>query len=182
MISASQTYKSLNLMPLYLVIIIDSMGPGIMLATFGLLLNNEQMGILRQPISPELRYSLYGLILGVGTIIMFLTTPLWGTLSDQLGKKSILVICMLGTTLGYLTLSIAVNDKNISIFILGRFLISVTAGSISIAQSALIDNSVHSNKSARIGLSNVFGGLGLILGALLAGITSDNNLYLEVTH
>ncbi len=92
--------SSFNIIPLFLVILIDSVGWGVAFPVFEPLLVGNVTGILSSTTGIGLRNFYYEMVIAVYCICMFLGSPVLGSLSDRYGRKIILQVSMLGAALG----------------------------------------------------------------------------------
>lgn len=167
------------LIPLSLLILIDHIGFGIL---FPILVPvfMEGNGILG-PETPEFMKSLwYNVTLSVFPVALFFGATLLGSLSDQLGRKKVLIFCLLGAILSYFLAGVAIDLKLVPLLILSRFLAGLTAGSMPIAQAAIIDISNEKDRSANLGIIILAASLGFLLGPMIGGFFSDGSIALSM--
>ena len=81
--------------PLFLVLVIDTMGIGLIFPVLSPLFMSKTSGIIPAHLSIGARDLLYGLTLASYAIFMFVGAPFLGDLSDHLGRKKVLLICLL---------------------------------------------------------------------------------------
>lgn len=72
---------------------------------------------------------------------MFFGASLLGDLSDALGRRRTLLICMTGLTLSYALMFLGVESSVIGLLLAGRLLSGLMAGAAPIAQAAMMDHS-----------------------------------------
>lgn len=159
--------------PIFVLIMLDAMSTGMMLPVLApLVISNH--GILSY-YSAETKHMLYGLVLTIFNFSFMLGAPLWGYLSDKWGRKKILIICLLGTTVSFIFYIISFIRLSIAILFFGRFLGGLTSGSQSVAQAVIAESSVGAQKAANIGMIAVGMTIGLVIGPLIGGILSDSH-------
>src|SRR3990167_8036265 len=161
--------------PLFLVLAIDSMGLGIIFPILSSMIIDPRSVFLAASTSTFQREFLYGLIIGIYMIAWFFGAAILGDLSDIIGRKKSLLICLLGACIGYFISGIAFYLHSVSILLLGRIIAGFTAGSQPIAQAAIIDVSTEENKARNIGYILLAVSLGFVLGPLAGGILSTNS-------
>lgn len=154
---------------LFLLLIIDVMGFGLVFPLLGPIFMDTQNGILPLATSPLMRNIYYGLTISVFEISLFVGAPIAGDLSDHIGRKKMLICSMLGTAAGYAIAAFGVAHKFIALLLLGRILAGITAGSQPIAQAAIADISTQENKAKNFGLICFAMSLGFVAGPICGG-------------
>jgi MFS transporter, DHA1 family, tetracycline resistance protein len=130
----------------------------------------------------------YGLLAATYPAFQLIGSPILGKWSDRYGRKKILLLSNVGTSIGWLLFLFALflpsNSFNIHIAFLGTFVViipllilflaraidGITGGNISIANAYLADVSSDSTRSKNFGKMAISSNLGFILGPALAGI------------
>jgi MFS transporter, DHA1 family, tetracycline resistance protein len=140
-------------------------------------------GTLLVPILPFLveRFRSDALTIGLlgasFSLAQFVAAPGIGALSDRYGRRPVLLMCMLGTSLGYLIFGLA---NALWLLFLGRIVDGITGGVISTAQAYIADISKPEDRSKNFGLIGAAFGLGFILGPAIGGALSQIDLNLPV--
>jgi MFS family permease len=161
--------------PLLLVLFIDGMGLGIVIPILNALIFTHENNFLNNP-TPAMQNLLYGGTIGIFMLCWFFGAAMLGDLSDQIGRKKSLLICLLGASIGYFLAGIAVFFHSISLLFLGRIIAGITSGSQPIAQAAIIDISEPENIPRNIGFILLALSLGFIAGPVLGGVLADKQL------
>ncbi len=164
------------LLPLCLLILIDHMGFAIIYPILVPVFMDSQGAILGIGSPENLRSFWYGITLSIFPITTFFGATLLGGLSDQLGRKKILMICLIGACIGYTLSGLAVDLQNVSLLIFSRAIAGLAAGSMPIAQAAVIDLSDEHNKASNLGFVIFFASFGFLLGPLIGGFFANNNI------
>lgn len=171
-----KTRGILKLMPLFFVIAIDSMGLGILFPILSSLLINHQSDFLSHT-SPDFTRELwYGITIGIYMIAWFFGSAMLGDLSDTMGRKKSLMICLIGASFGYLISAVAIMLHSLVFLIVGRVIAGFTAGSQPIAQAAIVDVSTDDTRAKNIGYVLLAVSIGFVLGPVMGGILSDQHL------
>ncbi len=172
----SEKSALIKLLPLFFVLFIDSMGLGLLFPILNSLIIDPSSHFLAQHTSLAMREFWYGVTTGIFMLCWFFGAAILGDLSDMIGRKKALLICLIGACLGYLLGGFGIASKSLWLLILGRIIAGFTAGSQPIAQAAIVDVSKPENKPRNIGLILLAISLGFIFGPVIGGILSDNQL------
>lgn len=166
-----------SIFALLLVIAIDSMNFGFIFPILTPMLLGGQNPILSPDTSVAVHNLIYGLVVAVFPLFMFIGAPILGDLSDYVGRKRVLGICLTGTAVGYLVSGIGVSADLLSLLILGRVISGLTAGSLPLAQAAIADVSQDKSSQAKYMGMMVFAiAAGQVLGPFFAGFFSDKHI------
>ncbi|MBY0404140.1 MAG: MFS transporter [Cyanobacteria bacterium] len=157
--------KSKGISPLliiFLTILIDMIGFGIVI-----------------PVMPLYGESLHaspielGLLLSSFSAMQLLFSPIIGKWSDQVGRKPVLLICLVGTTLGFMILGFA---HTLWMLFLGRMIDGISGGNISTAQAYIADITKPENRSRSMGIIGAAFGLGFMIGPAIGGLLGHYSL------
>ena len=100
-------------------------------------------------------------------ITQFVFAPLIGNLSDQYGRRPIILISLLGFTLDYILLALA---PSIAWLFIGRIIAGITGASITTASAYIADISTIENRAKNFGMIGAAFGLGFIIGPVIGGL------------
>lgn len=110
---------------------------------------------------------------GIYAAMQFLAAPAIGKLSDRFGRKSVLLVCLLGSAIGYVIFGIG---GALWILFLSRVLDGITGGNLSTAAAVIADISTPEERPKNFGLIGMAYGIGFILGPALGGAASQISL------
>lgn len=98
-----------------------------------------------------------------------LFSPIWGRVSDRVGRKPLLVLSLAGTAVGSLVTGLA---GSLSILFLGRVLDGISGASVSVAQAAVVDIAEPEDRARLLGLLGAAFGLGFVAGPAIGGLAA----------
>lgn len=163
-------------MPLFLVLFIDSMGLGLVFPILNSLVLDHHVHFVSANMGVGVRNLLYGLTIGIYMFCWFFGAAFLGDISDQIGRKKSILVCLLGAFVGYLFSALAVVLSSYTLLLVGRIIAGFTAGSQSIAQAAIVDISEPEHKVRNLGLILFFTSLGFMVGPMIGGVLSASKL------
>jgi MFS transporter, DHA1 family, tetracycline resistance protein len=98
--------------------------------------------------------------------------PLLGRLSDRWGRRPILIVSLIGSTLSYVWLGVAYG---LWVIFAARLLAGACAGNIAAAQAYIGDVTRPEDRARGMGMIGAAFGLGFILGPALGGLLAGSN-------
>ncbi len=117
-----------------------------------------------------------GVLFATFSFCQLVSAPLWGNVSDRLGRKMVLIISQIGATIGWAMLGLAPNIAAalavapIGVVFAARILEGVSGGNISITQAYVADLVAPRERARAFGfISAMFAG-GMVFGPLGGGI------------
>ncbi|MBN2148141.1 MAG: MFS transporter [Anaerolineales bacterium] len=116
----------------------------------------------------------YGLLIALYSIMQLIFAPLWGSLSDRIGRKPVLAVGMLGNSLTLLIFGLA---DRLWVLYLARTLSGlISCATLPAAMAYIADSTPESERGAGIGQLGGAVGLGVILGPGLGGWLAGDSL------
>ena len=147
---------------LFLTVFIDLLGFGIVIPFLPMFA--ERMGIGAAGI---------GLIFSSYSLMQFIFAPILGRMSDRFGRKPIIMIGLLGSSLGYLVYGFA---DSFFWLLAARSVHGACAATISTAQAYVADTTDERDRAKGMGLIGAAFGLGFVLGPAIGGILGHTSL------
>lgn len=148
-----------SLLVLFLVVFIDLIGFGIVLPL--LPFYASEYGASGTTV---------GMIVGVYSLMQFFFAPVWGRLSDRVGRRPILLLSLTGSVAGYAIFAVA---ESIAMLFVARIVAGIAAANISTAQAYVSDVTTPQNRARGMGIIGAAFGIGFILGPVTGGLLSS---------
>nr|WP_317617719.1 TCR/Tet family MFS transporter [Pedobacter cryoconitis] len=114
-----------------------------------------------------------GYLMAAFALAQFVFSPVMGGLSDQFGRRPVLLISLFGLGIDYIFLAFA---PSVFWLFIGRIIAGITGASVSTALAYIADISKPEQKSRNFGLVGAVFGLGFILGPAIGGLFSTFGL------
>lgn len=113
---------------------------------------------------------IFGGVLGsLFAILQFICAPIWGRLSDRVGRKRVLLFTVGLTSLSYFSWIFA---GQIWMLILSRIIGGIASGNLSVATAAIADVTSRKKRASGMAIVGVAFGLGFILGPAIGGFSA----------
>lgn len=119
--------------------------------------------------------TVYGVFVAVYALMQFVFAPVLGTLSDQYGRRVVILISLTGAGLDYLLLAFA---PSLWWLFVGRIIAGVTASNLTAVTAYIADISAPEDRAKNFGLVGMAFGLGFILGPAIGGLLGSADLRL----
>jgi DHA1 family tetracycline resistance protein-like MFS transporter len=146
---------------IFITLLIDVIGFGIIIPVLPKLL--AQMNNIS--INEASKYG--GYLLFAFAVAQFIFSPVIGNLSDQFGRRPVLLVSLLGFGIDYLILAFA---PDFWWFFVGRVIAGITGASFTTASAYIADISTPETRSKNFGMIGAAFGLGFIIGPFLGGV------------
>jgi DHA1 family tetracycline resistance protein-like MFS transporter len=104
------------------------------------------------------------------SVMQFVFSPVLGNLSDQYGRRPVLLISLFGFGLDYLLTAFA---PTIAWLFVGRIIAGVMGASFTTASAYIADVSTPENRAQNFGMIGAAFGLGFIIGPALGGVIAN---------
>jgi multidrug resistance protein len=143
---------------IFLTVFISMVGFGIVIPVLPVYAASE-----RFQMSP----SQLGWLVGIFSLVQLFFAPLFGKLSDRVGRKPVLLLSVVGSAVGFFVIGVA--DAAWMLF-LGRIIDGASGGNIATAQACIADVTPPENRSKAMGIIGAAFGLGFIMGPALGGL------------
>jgi len=149
---------------IFITLLIDVIGFGIIIPVLPGLISELTGGDM----SEASRYG--GWMLFSFSLMQFIFSPFLGNLSDQFGRRPVLLFSLLAFGLDYIFLAFA---PSIAWLFVGRIIAGITGASFTTAAAYIADVSTPENRSQNFGMIGAAFGLGFIIGPVIGGILGE---------
>jgi len=156
------------------VVFLDIMSQGLVIPILNTIIMSPAQDFLPKETSTATRQFDFGLTMAVFFLAWFFGAAYISKISDYIGRKAAMLICLFGALLAYALTIVALDTNSLSLLIIARILSGFTAGNQPIAQAALVDLSENEDQKIRfMGLVLLAISIGMVAGPLISGVTSD---------
>lgn len=145
-----------------LITVLDAIGIGLIMPVLPTLLNEF--------VSENSLATHYGVLLALYASMQVIFAPILGRLSDQYGRKPILIFSLLGAALDYLLMAFSTT---LWMLYIGRIIAGITGATGAVCASAMSDITPINNRTRYFGFLGGAFGVGLIIGPMLGGLLGE---------
>jgi MFS family permease len=153
--SRSERKPSSPLPILFLTVFIDLLGFGIVIPLLPLYAEHYDASAVT-----------IGLLMASFSAMQFVFAPIWGGLSDRIGRRPIILFSLAGSAVSYLLLGLA---GSLPALFLARLLAGAAAANIPVAQAYVADTTSPEDRAKGMGMIGAAFGLGFIFGPAIGG-------------
>lgn len=160
-----ESSKRPSLLIIFLTVFIDLVGFGIVMPLLPIYSRQFDAGGL-----------LIGAIMASFSIMQFLFAPVWGRWSDRIGRRPVLLVSLMGSTLSYAIFAIASGQTSSAALwwiLISRIFAGICGANITVASAYMADISDKENRSKRMGLVGMAFGLGFIFGPAIGSFSAN---------
>ncbi len=151
-----------SLMVIFLTVFLDLVGFGIVLPLLPIFARSlEASGVV------------IGCLMASYSAMQFLLAPVWGRISDRVGRRPILLLSTAGAAISYAIFAIGSGQTGMTALALlfaARTFAGICGANITVAQAYIADITPPDQRSRRMGLIGMAFGLGFIFGPALGGL------------
>jgi MFS transporter, DHA1 family, tetracycline resistance protein len=146
---------------IFAVVLIDVIALGIVIPVLPKLVETMMGG--DTPRAAEM----FGVFGTAWALMQFLCAPTLGALSDQYGRRPVLLLSMTGHGLDYILMALA---PNLWLLFIGRIISGITAASFATAFAYLADVTAPERRAQAFGMVGAAFGIGFVVGPALGGV------------
>ena len=99
-------------------------------------------------------------------LCQFIAGPIWGNVSDRIGRKAVLVVSQIGATIGWAMLAFA---PNIAVVFLARIIEGISGGNLSVTQAYVSDLVPPEKRAQAFAYIGASFSAGIVFGPLAGG-------------
>jgi MFS transporter, DHA1 family, tetracycline resistance protein len=146
--------KKGRLFTVFLVVLVDLIGFGIVLP----LLPFYAGEFGANPVAIGLLYSVF-------SFAQLIFSPVWGSLSDRIGRRPVMLLSTFGAVIAYIIFGLA---GSLTVLFLSRAVAGVMGGNIATAQAYIADVTTEKDRARGMGLIGAAFGIGFVMGPAIA--------------
>jgi MFS transporter, DHA1 family, tetracycline resistance protein len=159
------------LLVIFLTVFIDLLGFGIVLPVMP---RQAEPYLAALELSPLAGGIVIGLLFSVFSLMQFLFSPVWGRLSDRVGRRPMLILSLVGSVVFYALYGFAVTlpperaRLALGLMMLARIGAGIAGASVGTAAAVIADCTTPENRARGMALIGIAFGAGFTLGPLIA--------------
>jgi DHA1 family tetracycline resistance protein-like MFS transporter len=157
--------KKASISIIFLTVLIDLVGFGLILPLIPIYSENfHASGFM------------IGAIIGSYSLMQFIFAPIWGRLSDRVGRRPVLLGSTACACLSYIIFAIGSGlsgNTALGVMLFSRFFAGICGANITVAQAYIADISTPEERSSKMILIGIAFGLGFVFGPVLGAVSSD---------
>ena len=144
------------LVVLFLTVFIDLMGFGIVIPLLPIYAANRMQAT---PFAA-------GALIAVYSLMQLVFAPVWGRISDRVGRRPVLLVTLAASGVSYLLLA---GASSLEMLFVARLLAGVAGANIPVAQAYIADVTTDRDRARGMGLIGAAFGLGMVIGPAMGG-------------
>ena len=157
--------RKASLLVIFLTVFIDLLGFGMVLPLLPIY-GKEFARQLNLAEGHQTIGIIIGLLMSSFSIMQFLFAPLWGRLSDRVGRRPVLLVGLGGSVVFYSLFGVATLYKSLPLLFIARIGAGIAGATISTAQAYIADATTLENRARGMALIGAAFGLGFTFGPL----------------
>jgi MFS family permease len=106
-----------------------------------------------------------GLLYSIYSLAQLIFSPIWGSWSDKIGRRPIMLVSTLGAAIAYVVFGLA---ESLSVLFISRLFAGIMGGNISTALAYITDVTPVEKRAQGMGLIGAAFGIGFVLGPAIA--------------
>ena len=111
-----------------------------------------------------------GIIVSIYALCQFFAAPVLGAISDRVGRKPVLILCLAGSVIGYIIFGIG---GALWILFIGRIIDGLTGGDISTMFAYVADVTKPEERGKSFGILGAAAGFGAMAGPVIGGFVGQ---------
>lgn len=109
-----------------------------------------------------------GALMASYSLMQFVFSPVWGGLSDRVGRRPIIILGIAGSVVFYSLFAVAASWKSLTGLFVARIGAGICGATVSTAQAYIADTTTRENRTRGMALIGMAFGLGFTFGPLFA--------------
>jgi DHA1 family tetracycline resistance protein-like MFS transporter len=150
-----------SLLIIFLTVFIDLVGFGIVLPLLPIFAKNM-----------DAKGYTIGALMASYSLMQFIFAPVWGRLSDRIGRRPVLLVSTAGAAISYAIFAVGcgmTGTAALTVLFASRIFAGICGANITVAQAYIADITPPEERSKKMGLIGMAFGLGFVFGPIIGG-------------
>ncbi|MDB6025929.1 MAG: Major facilitator superfamily 1 [Verrucomicrobiales bacterium] len=113
-----------------------------------------------------------GALMASYSLMQFIFAPIWGRLSDRIGRRPVLLVSTAGAAISYAIFAVGCGmpgSTGLAVLFVSRIFAGICGANITVAQAYIADITPPEERSKKMGLIGMAFGFGFVFGPFLSG-------------
>lgn len=110
-----------------------------------------------------------GLLFAAYSLAQFVFSPVWGRISDRIGRRPVLLVTIVGSAVGSLVTGLA---GTLPLLFLGRIIDGTSGATIAVARATVADTASDADRTRLMGLLGAAFGIGFVVGPSIGALAT----------
>jgi DHA1 family tetracycline resistance protein-like MFS transporter len=162
---------------LLLLAFLDSSAFGLIYPLFSSMLFDPHWHFVAPETSAAVRGLWLGVLISATPLVAMLASPFVGNLSDRVGRRSVIIMCLCFGSISWLGAAYSVGHESLYGIALARITMGFSVASFGVANACIADISEPQQKGRRYSWMGMAFGAGYAVGPLIGGLFASHSVF-----
>lgn len=158
---------------MFIIYTLDLMGMAIVYVVFAPMILDKSSLFVSADLPVSSRNLIIGALFAAYPITQFFGAPIFGELSDRVGRRPIFLITLIITVISYVFTALAMVWSSLFVLFAARFVGGFFAGNATVAQTAIVDLTDEKSRPRYLSGLMMVAGFGWVIGPYIGSVLSN---------